>query len=132
MPRGTHYFAVLNNNLITGGFLLSKGKFTNIDVDLPGAVSGSTNAVGINPQGLHQTGNTHRKARPIKRVPRARRFRHEVTPRCWISSRKCFNPVLNFSLLNGRWVRAMNAKMFFALALSTRLFVSSAEAIVYT
>jgi hypothetical protein len=82
MPRGAHYFAVLNNNLITRGFLLSKGKFTNIDVDLPGAVSGSTNAVGINPQGLHQTGNTHRKARPIKRVPRARRFRHEVTPRC--------------------------------------------------
>jgi hypothetical protein len=53
-PRGDivgHYFAVLNNNLITRGFLLSKGKFTNIDVDLPGAVSGSTNAVGINPRG---------------------------------------------------------------------------------
>jgi hypothetical protein len=44
------YFAILNNNIITRGFLLSKGTFTNIDVDLPGAIPGSTNAVGINPK----------------------------------------------------------------------------------
>jgi|SRR5882724_11012910 len=32
-------------------FLLSKGTFTNIDVDLPGAMAGSTQAYGINPRG---------------------------------------------------------------------------------
>jgi hypothetical protein len=31
------YFAVSNNNTITLGFLLRKGTFTNIDVDVPGA-----------------------------------------------------------------------------------------------
>jgi hypothetical protein len=45
------YGAVLNNKAITCGFLLSKGTFTNIDVNLPGAVPGSTNADAINPQG---------------------------------------------------------------------------------
>jgi hypothetical protein len=45
------YFAVSNNNTITLGFLLRKGTFTNIDVDVPGALEGSTNAFAINPQG---------------------------------------------------------------------------------
>jgi hypothetical protein len=46
-----HYFDVLNNNLITRVFLLSKGTFANIDVDLPGAAPGSTIPNGINPEG---------------------------------------------------------------------------------
>ena len=53
-PRGDvvgFYFAILNNNLVTRGFLLTKGTFKNIDVDVPGAVPGSTQAFGINPQG---------------------------------------------------------------------------------
>ena len=45
------YGAILNNNSVTRGFLLSKGTFTNIDVNLPGAIPGSTNATGINAQG---------------------------------------------------------------------------------
>jgi hypothetical protein len=45
------YGAILNNNAISRGFLLSKGTFTNIDVNLPGAIPGSTNATGINAQG---------------------------------------------------------------------------------
>jgi len=45
------YEVVSNNTLITRGFLLSNGTFTNIDVDLPGAMAGSTNAIGINPPG---------------------------------------------------------------------------------
>src|ERR1700738_5241442 len=45
------YFAISNNTLIIHGFLLSKGTFTNIDVDIPGALAGSTNAIGINPRG---------------------------------------------------------------------------------
>jgi hypothetical protein len=53
-PQGDivgHYFAVLNNNIVVRGFLLSKGTFTNIDVDLSGAAPGSTIPNGINSQG---------------------------------------------------------------------------------
>lgn len=45
------YFAVSNNTLITRGFLLSRGAFSNIDVDVPGALAGSTSPNGINPEG---------------------------------------------------------------------------------
>ena len=48
---GTYYVSVPNNVLIRG-FLLSKGSFTTIDVvALPGALAGTTNALGINPRG---------------------------------------------------------------------------------
>jgi uncharacterized membrane protein len=43
------YGAILNNNAVTRGFLLSKGTFTSIDV--PGALAGSSSAVGINSEG---------------------------------------------------------------------------------
>src|SRR5580700_4573988 len=45
------YFTIVGAFLSTRGFLLSKGTFTNIDVDLPYAVPGSTNAIGINTGG---------------------------------------------------------------------------------
>jgi hypothetical protein len=39
------------NSLSRVVFLLSRGTFKNIDVDLPGAFPGSTNAIAINPNG---------------------------------------------------------------------------------
>src|ERR1700751_4820213 len=45
------YFTIVGQFFSTRGFLLSKGTFTNIDVDLPGAVPGSTNAIQINSEG---------------------------------------------------------------------------------
>jgi hypothetical protein len=67
-PQGDivgHYFAVLNNNIVVRGFLLSKGTFTNIDVNLSGAAPGSTIPNGINSQGdivgsyFDGSGNVH-------------------------------------------------------------------------
>jgi hypothetical protein len=53
-PRGDivgSYFVAVNNTIIHRGFLLSKGTFTDIVVDLPGALAGSTFVNGINPEG---------------------------------------------------------------------------------
>ena len=53
-PRGDivgTYFTISNQFIITRGFLLSRGTFTNIDVNVPGAFPGSTNAIAINPRG---------------------------------------------------------------------------------
>ena len=36
------YFDVLENIIVSRGFLLRKGTFTNIDVDLPGSGSGKS------------------------------------------------------------------------------------------
>jgi hypothetical protein len=49
-PQG-HIVGSYADSSGTHGFLLIQGTFTSIDVDLPGAVPGSTTANGINPRG---------------------------------------------------------------------------------